>query len=149
MKLSPILIAAAVAFAGNAVAQSSSTTQERAADSGSGVVDKTKQGAKRVGEATRKGTKRAADATSRAASRGAGAVRNTGEAIARKLPPGPGQPARPVGDSPDTASMGAQANRAGGSAGGAMNDRGDGDRRARMDDAYANWQRQQGQQGQR
>ncbi|TFZ07076.1 hypothetical protein EZ313_10800 [Ramlibacter henchirensis] len=159
MKLSPILIATAVAFGGTAMAQSrdydkrSSGTERsasaRQADEKPGVVDKTKRGAQRAAEATKSGAKKAATATGNVARKGADTVRNTGEAIARKLPPAPGsaQAQRPPGpDAGGTMAMGAgpagSARSAGTTTASASDD---GDRRQRMDDAYANWRRQQGQ----
>jgi hypothetical protein len=160
MKLSPILIAAAVAFGGTAMAQSRdydkrSSGNERSAsaskaDEKPGVVDKTKRGAQRAADATKSGAKKAATATGNVARKGADTVRNTGEAIARKLPPAPSQaqgqaPRGPSGETGGTA-MGAgpagSARSAGTTTASASDD---GDRRQRMDDAYSNWRRQQGQ----
>ena len=142
MKLSPILIAAAVAFGGSAFAQTRSdsdaakrTASQRQAKDDRSVADKTRSGAQRVGEATRSGAKRAAGATGNVARRGAETLRNTGQAIERRLP-GTNQQAQRGSDRDPSRAMGA------GPATAAANDRGDSDRRARMDDAYDNWKQQ-------
>ena len=156
MKFSPILIAATLAFGGTAMAQSRDThkradddraTTTRKADDSS-VTEKTKRGAERVGDATKRGAKKAAAVTSSAAHRGADAMRSAGAAIERKLPPAPGQTQQASrgssgetgtpGVSSSTTAMGAGPAPAGMSGG-------DHDRQARMDDAYANWQRKQTQ----
>lgn len=54
-----------------------------------GVVDKTKRVSKNAAAGTKRVAKKTADATKRGANRAAGAVRNTGEKIGNKLPPGP------------------------------------------------------------
>lgn len=153
MKLSTILIAAGLAFGGTAMAQSHDTHKRaddraastRKADEPS-MAEKTKEGAERVGSATKRGAKRAAAATSSAAHRGADAMRSAGAAIERKLPQTQGgntQQAR-SGSSGETGTPGASTTAMGaGPAGADMS--GDHDRRARMDDAYANWQRKQNQ----
>lgn len=103
------------------------------------VADKGVDGAKRAGNATKRGVQRAAKVTGNVTRNAAAKVRNTGEAIARRLPPAPAQ--RTVGDDPSgRAAMGAGPAVNTASAG----DRGDNDRRQRMDDAYGNWQRQSG-----
>jgi hypothetical protein len=154
MKLSPILIAAAVAFGGTAMAQSRDTnkrTDDRAASTRKAdepsVAEKTKQGAERVGEATKRGAKRAAAATGSAARKGADRVRSAGQAIERKLPPAPGQSSQAQakrGSSGEVGTPGATTT-AMGSGPATADMSGDPDRRARMDDAYANWRRTQGQ----
>jgi hypothetical protein len=154
MKLSPILIAAAVAFGGTAMAQSHDThkrSDDRAASARKagepGMAEKTKEGAARVGEATKRGAKRAAAATGSAAHRGADAMRSAGQAIERKLPPAPGQTRQAErGPSGETGTPGGRTAMGAGPtnvAGADMS--GDQDRRARMDDAYENWRRTQGQ----
>lgn len=153
MKLSPILIAAAVAFGGTAMAQSRDTnkrTDDRAASTRKAdepsVAEKTKQGAQRVGEATKRGAKRAAAATGSAARKGADRVRSAGQSIERKLPPAPGQSQAQAqrGPSGEVGTPGATTT-AMGAAPATADMSGDPDRRARMDDAYANWRRTQGQ----
>lgn len=139
MKLVPIAIAAAL-LCGSAMAQAPDAAQraENRAKAGN-VADKTVEGAKRAGEATKRGVARAGEATGNVARRAAAKVRSTGEAISRRLPPGPAE--RGMGnDTGGRTAMGASGtvNSA------ATDDRGDGSRQARMDDAYANWQRQQG-----
>jgi hypothetical protein len=82
---------------------------------------------------------RAAQATGNVARNAASTVRNTGEAIARKLPPAPAE--RTAGE----AGSGRTAMGAGrGSNSADQADRADSSRRQRMDDAYGNWQRQPG-----
>lgn len=101
------------------------------------VADKTVEGTQRAGQATKRGVARVGEATGNVARRAAAKVRSTGEAIARKLPPGPAE--RGMGN--DTG--GRTAMGAGGTVNSAAVD-GDSSRRDRMDDAYSNWQRQQG-----
>jgi hypothetical protein len=192
MKLSPILIAAAVAFGGNALAQSRDTdtkverageraaantreagrdaadatrrgtqraadatrrTGERAADSTRraddrtaaragepSTTDKAKRGAQRAADATRSGAKKAATVTGNVARKGADRVRSAGQAIERRLPPGPdtAQAQRGTsGEAGGTTAMGA------GPAATTASASNDGDRRQRMDDAYSNYRRQQ------
>lgn len=162
MKLSPILIAAAVAFGGTAMAQSRDTdkraddrpaSSRKADDRAAGtrkaddrsVAEKTKQGAERVGEATKRGAKRAAEATGSVARRGAERMRSAGQAIERRLPPAPGQTQQAQrGPSGEIGTPGATTT-AMGSGPATADVSGDPDRRQRMDDAYANWRRQQGQ----
>lgn len=184
MKLSPILIAAAVAFGGNALAQTRDTdtkverageraaantreaardaadatrrTGERAADATRraddratarragdrttaradepSMTDKAKRGAERVGDATKRGAKKAAAVTGNVARGAADKMRSTGQAIEQRLPPAPATAGRDLNGS-DTRAMGA----------GPASASGDSDRRARMDDAYDNYRRQQGQ----
>lgn len=101
------------------------------------VADKTVDGAKRAGSATKRGAERAAEVTGDVTRKAAAKVRNTGEAIARKLPPGPAE--RGMGDDRGgRTAMGAGPAVSTASA----DDRGDSSRRQRMDDAYGNWQRQ-------
>ena len=160
MKLSPILIAATLAFGGTAMAQSQDTykrTDDRPAKAQKKVDDrdatrkadeptmteKTKRGAERVGDATKRGAKKAAAVTGSAAHRGADAMRSAGSAIERKLPPAPGQTQQANrGSSGETGTPGASSTTAmgAGPAPAGMSG-GDHDRQARMDDAYANWQR--------
>ena len=139
MKLTPFLMAAALGVGGTVLAQGRDAP--RAADerpevrreaarpataereAGGGVVEGTKQGARR-----------AADATRRLANRGAERLRETGQAIERRLP-GTHQEAARADDRADTRRAGA---------GPAAPADTDGARRSRMDDAYANWKRQQG-----
>lgn len=164
MKLSPILIAAAVAFGGTAMAQSQSrdtnkraddrpASSRKADDRAAGtrkaddrsVAEKTREGAERVGEATKRGAKRAATATGSVARKGADRMRSAGQAIERRLPPGPGQTQQAQrGPSGETGTPGATTT-AMGSGPATADMSGDPDRRQRMDDAYANWRRQQGQ----
>ena len=81
------------AFGLTAMAQPAATPAEPAARPASaaneGVVDKTKRVTKNAADGTKRVAKRATDATKRGANRAAGAVRNTGEKIGNKLPPGP------------------------------------------------------------
>jgi hypothetical protein len=139
MKLVPIAIAAAL-VCGSAMAQAPDSAQraENRAKAGN-VADKTVDGAKRAGQATKRGVARAGEAVGNVARSAAAKVRNTGEAISRKLPPAPGERGM-ANDTSSRSAMGASgtANSA------APDDRGDSGRRSRMDDAYANWQRQQG-----
>ncbi len=156
MKFSPILIAAALAFGGTAMAQSQDTYKrtddrpakvQKKADEPT-MTEKTKRGAERVGDATKRGAKKAAAVTGSAAHKGADAMRSAGAAIERRLPPGPNQTQQAnrgssgetgtPGVSSSTTAMGAGPAPAGMSGG-------DHDRQARMDDAYANWQRKQTQ----
>ena len=165
MKLSPILIAATLAFGGTAMAQSQDTykrTDDRPAKvhkkgdhhdaaskaDDSSVADKTKRGAQRVGDATKRGAKKAAAVTGSAAHRAADATRSAGQSIERKLPPAPDQTRQANrGSSGETGTPGVNttAMGAGPSGSGSMSG-GDHDRQARMDDAYANWQRKSGEQ---
>ena len=163
MKLSPILIAATLAFGGTAMAQSQDTykrTDDRPAKAHKkdheaaqkadepSMAEKTKRGAERVGEATKSGAKKAAAVTGSAAHRAADATRSAGQSIERKLPPAPDQTRQAnrgssgetgtPGVSSSTTAMGAGPAPAGMSGG-------DHERQARMDDAYANWQRKQTQ----
>ena len=157
MKFSPILIAAAVAFGGTAMAQSHGThkradddraTTTRKADEPS-MAEKTKRGAERVGDATKRGAKKAAAVTGKAAHRGADAMRSAGAAIERKLPPAPGQTQQANrGPSGETGTPGVSSTTTAMGAGPAPTrmSGGDFERQARMDDAYANWQRKNGEQ---
>jgi len=159
MKLSPILIAATLAFGGTAMAQSQDTykrTDDRPAKvhkkgdhhdaankaDDSSMVDKTKRGAERVGDATKRGAKKAAAVTGNAAHRAADATRSAGQSIERKLPPAPGQTQQANrGSSGETGTPGASTTAMGAGPAPAGMSGGDHDRQARMDDAYANWQR--------
>jgi hypothetical protein len=150
MKLSPILIAATLAFGGTAMAQSQDTykrTDDRPAKvhkkgDDSSMVDKTKRGAERVGDATKRGAKKAAAVTGSAAHRAADATRSAGQSIERKLPPAPGQTQQANrGSSGETGTPGANTTAMGAGPAPAGMSGGDHDRQARMDDAYANWQR--------
>ncbi|HSV55420.1 MAG TPA: hypothetical protein VLJ57_25070 [Burkholderiaceae bacterium] len=60
-----------------------------AAKADEGVVDKTKRVTKNAAAGTKRVANKATDATKRGANRAAGAVRNTGEKIGEKVPPGP------------------------------------------------------------
>ncbi len=136
MKLVPIAIAAVLAC-GSALAQQAPDAAQRAENraKAGNVAEKGVDGAKRAGAATQRGVKRAAEVTGNVTRNAASKVRNTGEALARKLPQAPA--ARGVGsDDPGRTAMGAgpDVNSAGG----------DATRRQRMDDAYGNWQRQNG-----
>ena len=167
MKLSPILIAATLAFGGTAMAQSQShdtykrsdddraattrkadepSTAHKTKEGAKTMGEKTKEGAEHVGEATKRGAKRAAAATGSAAHRGAEAMRHAGQAIERKLPhtQGSTQSAK-SGSSGETGTPGASTTTAMGAGPAGADMSGDHDRRQRMDDAYANWQRKQGQ----
>lgn len=80
------------AFGLAARAQTASPAMPAASDAkpaNEGVVDKTKRVAKKTAAGTKRVAKKTADATKRGANRAAGAVRNTGEKIGDKLPPGP------------------------------------------------------------
>jgi hypothetical protein len=100
MKFSPILVAAALAFGGSAMAQSQDTykrTDDRPAKAHKkgadheavhksdepSMAEKTKRGAERVGDATKRGAKKAAAVTGSAAHRAADATRSAGQAIER------------------------------------------------------------------
>lgn len=147
MKLSPVLIAATLAFGGTAMAQGQDTYKR--ADDAAGarqasqptMTEKAKEGAERMGEATKRGAKRAAEATGNAAHRAADATRSTGQAIERKLPPAPGHARSDMGSSGETGTPGATTTAMGSN----PEMSGDAARRQRMDDAYADWQRKQGQ----
>ncbi|AEG91590.1 hypothetical protein [Ramlibacter tataouinensis] len=142
MKLSPILIAAALAFGGSAIAQTRDSGSQAAGQrtTAGGVVDKGVQGAKRAGQATKRGAQRAASATGNVARRGADRMRSTGQALENRLPPAPQQAQRSGGGSGELGTMGA------GPADGRTAGAGaDDSRRQRMDDAYGSWRRQQGQ----
>jgi len=191
MKLSPILIAAAVAFGGNVLAQSRDTdtkverageraaantreagrdgvdatkrgahraadatrhTGRRAADATrhaddrttarsdeSSMTDKARHGAQRAADATRSGAKKAATVTGNVARKGADSVRSAGQAIERRLPPGPATAQAQRGTGGEVGSTGAM----GAGPATRTSASGDSDRRQRMDDAYANYQRQQ------
>lgn len=138
MKLAPLTIAAAL-VCGSALAQAPDAAQraENRAKAGE-VVDKGADATQRAGKATMRGARKAADATGNVARKGAAKVRETGDAIARRLPPAPEQ--RQLGeDRGGRSAMGA------GSTTAAADDRGDDARQQRMDAAYDNWRRQQGQ----
>jgi hypothetical protein len=100
------------------------------------VAEKGIDGAKRAGQATKRGVGRAAEVTGDVTRNAASKVRNTGEAIARKLPPAPAE--RGMADARD----GRTAMGAGPAVNSASADGADDSRRQRMDDAYGNWQRQ-------
>jgi hypothetical protein len=151
MKLSPILVAAALAFGGTAMAQSQDTHKRSDNDKAASarkanepsMAEKAKEGAQHMGEATKRGAKRAAAATGSAAHRAADATRSAGQSIERKLPPAPGHARSQQGSSGETGTPGATRAMGAGSTGVAQADMsGDPARRQRMDDAYANWQRQ-------
>lgn len=130
---SPVVVAAALALgAGMAQARDDSGAykhgQRSAQNQGgdTGLIDKAQSGAKRVVNTTKRMSHQAADA-----------LRETGQKIENRLPD-TDQQARVEG--PDTRAMGAgRSDRRG-----EMSDMGDSDRRARMDDAYANWRQQSG-----
>ncbi len=124
--------AKAAEVADKATPDASQRAQNRA--KAANVAEKGVDGAKRAGQATKRGVSRAAEATGNAARSAASKVRNTGENIARRLPPAPATQTADgrVGGSSE---MGAGPGVSTASAG-------DSGRRSRMDDAYANWQRQ-------
>lgn len=157
MKFSPILIAATLAFGGTAMAQSQDTykrTDDRPAKAQkkgdeASMTEKTKRGAERVGDATKRGAKKAAAVTGSAAHRAADATRSAGQSIERKLPPAPDQTrSASRGASGETGTPGVSSSTTAMGAGPASPGMsgGDQDRQARMDDAYANWQRKSGEQ---
>lgn len=83
----------AAAYGLTAHAQTHSGTNEGAStSSGSGVVQKVEKTTRKVGNATERTAKKIGKATDRAALRASGAVRHTGEKIARKLPKGNAKP---------------------------------------------------------
>lgn len=91
--LSAALAISLCAFGMAARAQTASPAMPAASDTkpaaNDGVVDKTKRAAKKTAAGTKRVARKTADATKRGANRAAGAVRNTGEKIGNKLPPGP------------------------------------------------------------
>lgn len=80
------------AFALAARAQTATSAMPAASEAkpaNEGVVDKTKRVARKTADGTKRVARKTADATKRGANRAAGAVRDTGEKIGEKLPPGP------------------------------------------------------------
>jgi hypothetical protein len=83
------LLIGAAAYGLPAQAQTQSGAHERASgSSGGSVVQSVEKTTKKAAKATKRTAKKVGKATSNAASRASGAVRHTGEKIAKKLPKG-------------------------------------------------------------